>query len=227
MYLPFSDTQYPIVFRAGVSLNIHSFIHSFIHICQKRGHHGFFLDKSPIPVVEETKCLGVIFDGWLSFIPHLKYVKKKGLKVLNIQNVISKTKCDRKVILRLYIYLVRSKLDCGCIVYGSAHKSYAYLQMLDPVHNQCFTLCLGSVGTSPVYSLYVDAHEPSLCVRRANKLSLQYTSKIKSLPKHPTHDAMFDNKYMKLFDAWPNTIRTFDLCIKQFLSASNIDFQTF
>ena len=53
---------------------------------------------------------------------------------------------------------------------------------------------------------------------------LQYASKIKSLPKHPTHDAVFDNKYMKLFDARPNAIRTFGLHIKQFLTASNIDF---
>ena len=59
--------------------------------------------------------------------------------------------------------------------------------------------------------------------RRA-KLSLQYASKIKSLPKHPIHDAMFDNKFMKLFDARPDTIRTFGLRIKTFLTESNIDF---
>ena len=91
--------------------------------------------------------------------------------------------------LRLYRSLVRSKLDYGCIVYRSAHKSY--LQMLDPVHNQG----LGAFRTSPVESLYVDAHEPYLGARCA-KLSLQYASKIKSLPKHPTHDTVFDNKYM-------------------------------
>ena len=45
---------------------------------------------------------------------------------------------------------------------------------------------------------------------------LQYASKIKSLPNHPAHNAVFDNKYMKLFDARPNAIRTFGLCIKQF-----------
>ena len=44
--------------------------------------------------------------------------------------------------LRLYKSLVRSKLDYGCIVYGSASKSY--LQMLDPVHNQGLRLCLGA-----------------------------------------------------------------------------------
>ena len=38
------------------------------------------------------------------------------------------------------------------------------------------------------------------------------------------HNAVIDNKYMKLFDARPNAIHTFGLHIKQFLSASNIDF---
>ena len=56
-----------------------------MHICQKRNLHldpQRFLDKSPIPVVEETKFRGVIFDRRLSSVPHLKYVKKKGLKAL-------------------------------------------------------------------------------------------------------------------------------------------------
>ena len=43
------------------------------------------------------------------------------------------------------------------------------------------------------------------------------------MPKHPAHNAVFDNKYMKLFDARPNEIRTFGLRIKQFLTASNIE----
>ena len=89
--------------------------------------------------------------------------------------------------LRLYRSLVRSKLDYGCIVYGSARKSY--LQILDPIHNQGLRLCLGAFRTSPVESLYVDAPEPCLGARRA-KLSLQYASKIKSLPKHPAHNAV-------------------------------------
>ena len=58
-------------------------------------------------------------------------------------------------------------------MYGSAHKSY--MQMVDPIHNQCLRLCLGAFRTSPVESFYVDAHEPILGARRA-KLSLQYAS---------------------------------------------------
>ena len=56
------------------------------------------------------------------------------------------------------------------------------------------------------------------------KLSLQYASKIKPLSNHPAHDAVFDNKYVKLFDAKPKDIRAFGLRLKQFLTASNIDF---
>ena len=100
-----------------------------MHICQKRGLHldpQLFLDKDPIPVVEETKFLGVIFHRKLSFVHHLKFVKKRALKALNIFKVIGNTEwgADRKVMLRLYRSLVRSKLDYGCIVYGSARKSY-------------------------------------------------------------------------------------------------------
>ena len=76
-------------------------------------------------------------------------------------------------------------------MYGSVRKSY--LQMLDHVHIQRLRLRLGPFRTSPVESLYVDAHEPCLGARRAD-LSLQYASKIRLL---------FDNKYMKLFDARP------------------------
>ena len=101
---------------------------------------------------------------------------------------------------------------------GSARMSY--LQMLDPIHNQGLRLCLGAFRTSPVESLYFDAHEPSLDAKRA-KLSLQYATRIKSLPNHPAQNAVFDNTYMKFFDARPSAIRTFGLRIKQFLTASN------
>ena len=49
-----------------------------------------------------------------------------------------------------YTKIYSSKLDYGCIVYGSARKSY--LQMLDPIHNQGLRLCLGEFRTSPVES---------------------------------------------------------------------------
>ena len=52
-------------------------------ICQLRGlHHDPFLYiyGSPIPVVEEAKFLGLLFDKKLSFIPHIKALKARCLK---------------------------------------------------------------------------------------------------------------------------------------------------
>ena len=92
--------------------------------------------------------------------------------------------------------------------------------MLDPVHNQGLRLCLGAFRTS-VENLYDDTHEPSLGTRCA-KLSLQYAPKIKVLPKHPTCDAVFDNKYMKLFHARPNVIHS--LALSRFVSAFNFSY---
>ena len=46
---------------------------------------------SPIPVVEESKFLGILFDRKLSFIPHIKYLKAKCLKALNLLKVLYHT----------------------------------------------------------------------------------------------------------------------------------------
>ena len=66
---------------------------------------------------------------------------------------------DRIVLLRLYRSLVSSKLDYGCIVYGSARR--LILKQLDPIHHQGLRIALGAFRTSPAQSLNTEAHEPS------------------------------------------------------------------
>ena len=136
-----------------------------VHFCQLRKQHDdlvLTLYGSPIPVVQEYKYLGLIFDKKLSFIPHIKYLKAKCLKSLNILKVLSHTTwgADRITLLQLYRSLIRSKLDYGSIVYGSARKSY--LAMLDPIHHQGLRLALEAFRTSSTASLYVEADESSL-----------------------------------------------------------------
>jgi len=69
---------------------------------------------------------------------------------------------DQQTLLHLYMSLIRSKLDYGCIVYGSAGPSY--FKILDPIHNHALRLCLGAFRTSPAVSLCVQATEPSLAL---------------------------------------------------------------
>jgi hypothetical protein len=98
-----------------------------IHFCNKRRAHldpQLYLNGQLIPVVKETKFLGVIFDSKLAFVPHLKQLKTKCTKSLNLLKIVSHRDWggDTEVLLRLYRHLVRSKLDYGSIVYGSARK---------------------------------------------------------------------------------------------------------
>ena len=196
-----------------------------MHFCNLRGMHpdpDLQLDGSPIPVVEEFKFLGLIFDRKLSFIPHIKYLKAKCQKSLDLLRVVSSTNwgADRTVLLRLYRAHIRSKLDYGCMVYGSARDSY--LKMLDPIHHQGLRLCLGAFRTSPTESLYVEANELSLANRR-NKLAMQYCIKLHSNPDNPAFKPVFEPRYEAIFADKPNSIPTLGIRIKPSLEATGID----
>ena len=56
----------------------------------------------------------------------MKYLKSRCLKALDIIKVVANQEwgADKYVLLNLYRSLIRSKLDYGCIVYGSARPSY-------------------------------------------------------------------------------------------------------
>ena len=52
----------------------------YMHFCSLRKIHNnpvLKIDESEIPVINEYKFLGIIFDKKLSFIPHIKYLKNK------------------------------------------------------------------------------------------------------------------------------------------------------
>ncbi|GFO26432.1 Pol-like protein [Plakobranchus ocellatus] len=149
------------------------------------------LDGQTIPVKGEAKFLGVVFDSKLNFSSHIKYLKKKCLKALNLLRVVGHMDwvADRATLLKLYRTLVRSKLDYGSVIYGSAKKHV--LRALDPIHYQGLRIALGAFRTTPIKSLYAEAGEPSLEHRRM-KLAFNYVLKLKSLPRNPCHDVVFE-----------------------------------
>ena len=107
-----------------------------VHFCKKnclQPEPNLKLYGQQLPVEEQDKFLGLFFDKKLSFIPHIKYMKDKCRKALQLLRVISSKDWggDRKNILRINRSHIRSKLDYGCIVHGSARRSY--LAVLDPI----------------------------------------------------------------------------------------------
>ena len=173
-----------------------------IHFHQQYGFSpdpNILLGKTPIKVVKEPKFLGLIFNTKLTFKNRIQYLKTSCQKALDILRVVGHTDwgADRIVLLRLYRSLVRSKLNYGCIVYGSARRSI--LKQLDPIHHQGLRIALGAFRTSPGQSLYIEAHEPSFT--RQVKLSLNYVLKLKSLPENPAYSCAFEPENTKLFEA--------------------------
>ena len=151
------------------------------------------IDDSEIPVINKCKFLGVIFDKKISFIPCINCLKNKSTHAQQFLRVIVHTEwgADRQTLIELYRTLLRSQLDYGIFVYRSARKSY--LKQLDLIHHESLRLVLGAFRTSPIDSLYAEAHEPSLQIR-IEKLALQYYTKLKFSPSNPAYDCTFDPK---------------------------------
>ena len=196
----------------------------YVHFSQLRKMHNdplIKLEDTEIPVVNEYKFLGVIFDRKLSFISHIKYLKTKTTCSQQLLRVVAHTKwgADRQSLVKLYRALVRSQLDYAIFIYRSAQKSY--LKKLDPIHYKGLRLVLGAFRTSPVVSLYTEAHEAPLKLR-FEKLALQYYTKLKSCPSNPAYDCIFNCKYKQQYEQKEKTIKPFGLQIEPMLQESAI-----
>ena len=113
-------------------------------------------------MVKQFKFLGLIFDSKLSWNLHIQYVIKKCLKLKSLFYVITRSRSgpDLPALLTLYKALVRSCIDYGLIVYGSASKSL--LSELDKVQNVFMRRMLGSLPSTPVSELRLETGiEPS------------------------------------------------------------------
>ena len=98
--------------------------------------------------------------------------------------------------------------------------------MLDTVHHQGLRLALGAFRTSPVESLYVEADEPSLYLRR-EKLALQYAIRLAANPSNPAYKITFpphiSEDIVNLYENKPHVIKSFGLRIQPLLTSAKIN----
>jgi len=143
------------------------------------------LGDTPLALVAYTKLLGVIFDKRLTWTHHIDELLTKCKKVLSILKCLAGTDWggQPKQMLQLYRALVRSRLEYGCQVYGSASPSV--VNRLDTIQATGLRLCLGVPRTTPNEALQVEAGELPLDLRR-EQLSAQYRVRSLALPDaHP------------------------------------------
>ena len=191
-----------------------------VHFCNQRKLHldpVLLLNNNPIPVVEKVKFLGLMFDKKLNFKEHISYLRCRCQSALQLLRTVSRLDwgADRETLLRLFRALVRSRLDYGSPIYGSARQSY--LLKLKPVQNQGLRICLGAFRTSPISSLHAEAHEPPMEIRRL-QLGLQFAIKAATDPDNPAHDSIFNKDLSHIYAAHPAKIKPMGYRIEEALS---------
>ncbi|GFT55209.1 putative RNA-directed DNA polymerase from transposon BS [Trichonephila clavipes] len=84
-------------------------------------------------------------------------IRIRDIQIPVVSDVLSNTSwgADRTSLLRVYQAIVLSRIDYGCVAFGSACNST--LQKHDPVHHMARES--GAFRTSPVQSLYVNCHQ--------------------------------------------------------------------
>ena len=84
-----------------------------------------------LPILDTTKFLGLHFSSNHSWLTHIKHIKAKALRTINILKYIShpSTGYNRKILLPLHKSLIQPILDFGSPIYGLAPKSS--LKLLD------------------------------------------------------------------------------------------------
>ena len=121
---------------------------------------------------------------------------------------------------------IRSKLDYGCFVYGSACTTL--LRSLDLVLNEAFRVVIGAFCSTPVDSLRTLTNEMNLEYRR-KILSLRYFYKIKGHLDNPASRSLLSLHDRTLFRnrriALPLAFRVDDLIVKYDIKRNNVKAQ--
>ena len=117
-----------------------------------------------LSVVREVRFLGMIDEG-LNCVTHLRSLRLACQSPLDLRHLSHTTwVADRTTLLRLYLVLVRSKLDYGDHVYCTA--SLRTLRILNPVQSEGLCLVTGAFRSSPIISLHVEANVLPLDLHR-------------------------------------------------------------
>ncbi|XP_072375682.1 uncharacterized protein [Diabrotica undecimpunctata] len=142
-------------------------------------YNGVLLD-----VIDHHKVLGLIFDSRLTWNTYIQEMKGNCLKNINILKSLAHFQwgTDEEVLLTVYRSIIRSKIDYGSFVHMSASRSH--LKALDSVHNTGLKICLSAFRSSPAQSMYCEANEPPLWLRRQHLL-LSYAASLSANPQNP------------------------------------------
>ena len=147
-----------------------------------------------IPFRTTHRFLGLVLDGpRLTWRPHVHSLKASCLPRLDLMRALAGVKwgASRATLLRFYRIFIRSRIEYGCEVYGSASSSL--LHHLEVVQNTALRIALGAFKSSPVTALLAESGLPSLDHKRRT-LTVTTFHKLTASPHHSLHTLLSQHR---------------------------------
>ena len=149
------------------------------------------LNGNRVEVTKTHKSLGLLLDGpHLTWAPHIEHLRVTCTKRLDVMRRITGVKwgASRELLLDYYIKAIRSKIEYGCSVYGSASKTV--LDRLNTIQNTALRISTGAFKTSPILCLEIETGVKSLTSSRQLQTCKQFLSITRKPTSHPLSKAL-------------------------------------
>ena len=102
----------------------------------------------------EDKYLGIVLDKWLNFAEHVRYVKAKLCKHVNVLKRL-KSIVSKNILLRYYNTYINPSILYGLLIYGCTSK-----RKLEPIHimqKKILRIIYGKKRDYPSRELFVES----------------------------------------------------------------------
>ncbi|CAH2090528.1 unnamed protein product [Euphydryas editha] len=145
----------------------------------KRHQISLKVNNSELKIVDNIKYLGMWLDKSLRWSKHINKISDKVRRYLDLLRVLAGPSWGVHPIhlRRLYISLIRSRIDYGSFLYDVSAKTH--LAKLDKIQNQALRIAGGFIRSSPIHVMESEMSTPPLNIRR-KYLMYKYILKAKS-----------------------------------------------
>src|SRR6218665_1234811 len=154
--------------------------------CLKLGSANLVFEKS-------VKFLGMLFDQRLDWTAQVNYIVDRCKPRLNLMRAMAGASwgASKETLLVVYRAMTRSIIDYGSVAYDNTSSTNR--ATLDSIQYKALSICCGSLRGTSMAALQVDCGEMPLHLRRRQQM-MEYTTKIQSIPDHPTQSSRQTSK---------------------------------
>lgn len=144
-----------------------------------------YINNNNVTCVTNVKYLGIWLDKSLLWSKHINETCEKTMKMIGLLKVLAGASwgVHPKHLRRLYIALIRSRIDYGCFLYETATKTH--LLKLDRIQNIAMRVIGGFIRTTPIHAMECEVCLHPLQFRR-QYLATKYCLKAQSFSDNIT-----------------------------------------